>query len=296
MQSKQTILAVIFALLLIPIASADVIDPFNPTPYHPSYETSSLFISANYDDKPLKEDFYVEVLMCYDEPHAFQGPEELNLSIFDSEKNCYWTSSYLQYEYCSPDNCDFLFRYPRDKVYEDAKFALFIPELNKTFVSDNFTLQSVNSYRLNFLPNGTLEMFEIWVDWVDPDSNPAVDSTFLEIVLPFFLTFVIELLAAFLFLRAKKIKKKKIILGFVFLANLISWPLAYVMFIFGLIFLGVLLPFLITEFLVVVFEGYFIHWTNKKSLNLKKSFWLSIVMNVSSIIAGLIIFAIIYGI
>ena len=101
------------------------------------------------------------------------------------------------------------------------------------------------------------------------------------------LTLIIESMVTLAFLFITKISPK--VLTSVIIANLISLPIVW--FVFPPTSNDLLVIFL-AELFAVVFEGYFIHFFNKKTISLKKSFALSILMNLASFFIGEFIFSV----
>jgi len=304
MKEKEVFLyglfAIFFMFILAAPISADVIDPRYPYIYHSSYETSSIYLVNTTYNGDLIENYSVAVLMCYEYSTNFRGPSELNISFFDSEKNCYWTHSYNQYKSCSSEGifsgdysiegCSFLYRYPLSEVTEpDAKFVIFVPGLNKTFISDKeIILNQANTFSAELFQDGNINIRRMDSYSFTPSPSYSEDFPWGILFLPL-LTVIIELVAAFVFLKAAKTKRRIFrILGFVLLANIISWPVALILFSLPVLFLaywGIVLA----EGFAIVFEAYFIYWTNKKFITLKKSFWLSLAINAASFFLGLLI-------
>jgi len=125
------------------------------------------------------------------------------------------------------------------------------------------------------------------ISFADIPATPNL--SFLEALI---VTLIIELLVAFFYLKSTKLSKT--ILTSVFVGNLITLPVVW----FGvpklfsslsslssnfLLYSSLLAQplFLLTEILVIVFEAYFIHYLNKQ-IQLKKSFILSVLMNLAS--------------
>ena len=302
MNEKNILLmfAIIIVSISAPLASADVIDPWGN--HYVSYGTSSIyFANVTYNDG-LIENYSLSALLCYESPTNFQGPSGLNVSIFDSVKKCYWGPSYGQYGTCSSEGiftgdyslegCYFLYRYPRTQgEYPNTRIAIFVSDLNKTFISNETILKPSNTFSAELLQDGTMNLNRLDNYSVSP---PGVyeNSSWGILLLPI-LTVIIELLTAFIFLKVIKTKKKiSRILGFVLLANLISWPIAFILSLTLVLFSG-LWAIILAELFAVIFEAFFIYWTNKKLITLKRAVWLSITINATSFILGILILALI---
>lgn len=128
------------------------------------------------------------------------------------------------------------------------------------------------------------------------DSNLIIDETtpitsrgrFPSFIKALIITLILELLVALIYLSATKISKKIIL--YVLIANIISLPIVWFLFPSIQIIPLVFLIFVISEVFAVVFEAYFIYYFNKKIISLKKSFILSIIMNMVSLFVGGFIF------
>ncbi len=307
-KSLLILIGILASIILSSIAAADVINPLNPGGYYPSYSAARMNLAVEYNGQPLNEDFYSTALMCYYSPKFFSGPDEMNITLYDPATKCYWGQSYGQRFICSPNECSYLFRYPRNNE-PIARLQFFVPELNRTFVSGEIELADYNSYSVNLQSDGTAALESSGADIPNNGNNGSSDALagWATIILPWLMTIIIEIAAAFLFLRfvkisksrkAKKSKKTESktgrILGFTVLANIISWPIAMILFLASMnVGIWMIVP---VELLVIVFEAFFIYWTNKKYVDLKKSFWLSAVMNIASALIGVLILAIIYAV
>jgi hypothetical protein len=304
MKEKGVLLQVLFAIILMVIlatlASADIIDPLNPYNYHSSYETSSIYLTNTTYNGSLIEDYSLNVLMCYEFATNFQGPSELNVSMIDSQNNCVWSSSYNQHKVCSSEGifsgdysiegCNFLYRYPISKASSPyARFVIFVPILNKTFISEEqVLLKPVNTFSAELLQYGDIRINRLDNYTFTPPRDYDESSPWKILLLPL-LTIIIECLAGFIFLKIAKTKERIYrILGFVLIANIISWPVALMLFSLTLLVIG-LWAVVFAELFAVVFEAFFIYWTNKKFITLNKSFLLSIAINVTSFALGLLI-------
>ncbi|VVB77103.1 Uncharacterised protein [uncultured archaeon] len=96
------------------------------------------------------------------------------------------------------------------------------------------------------------------------------------------LTFAIELSVAFLYLHITKIKNKVRILITAALANVVSLPIVWFVFV---ILLGAA-GYVLGEIFAVAFEGYAIYYFNKKAMKLKSAMTMSLAMNIASVILG----------
>ncbi|MBI5066430.1 hypothetical protein HZA97_09430 [Candidatus Woesearchaeota archaeon] len=139
---------------------------------------------------------------------------------------------------------------------------------------------NTNSFNSNF--NVKVTESQLIIEDVTPLLSRGETPYFLNALI---LTVVLELLTALIYLSRAKISKK--VLASVFVANIISLPIVW--FVFPIL----QNPFLIlvlSEIFAVVFEMYFIHVLNKRSITLKQSFKLSLIMNLVSLFLGGTIF------
>jgi hypothetical protein len=108
------------------------------------------------------------------------------------------------------------------------------------------------------------------------------------------ITLLIELFVSYIYLLA--FKKSKKILIYVFLANLISLPIVW-----ALVYLKtpLIVPavdkLIFAEIFAVVFEALFIHFLNRKNINLIESFGLCVIMNMASLFIGQLIIGWFFG-
>jgi hypothetical protein len=169
---------------------------------------------------------------------------------------------------------------------------LLIELNNETFNSEIIEFLSTKpilSYKIDINFDNKLSIMPF------PTEESSTTSPGFYFILALSLTLIIEVVIFIIFLRRWKIKtqKWKRPLISLIIANLISLPLVWVIFFFLLIFFsqiflwtGVSYAIFIAELFAVFFEAYFIYWLNKKIITLKKSFILSIVINVASFLIG----------
>jgi hypothetical protein len=266
MKSKSVILVLL--PLLLSIISSIVSADMGPKP---NVDIDILYGGSLVSDAS----FNAVMLYCINDTKDYQDRHlipQLNLSEYDSVKNCYWQPAFLAWGGdCKDSKCHFSYMPPRE-----FKLAVYIPSLNKVFVTNEVSRANYNSnYRAELSPEGSAKIYETTLL---PDSV----RLFIEALI---ITLVIELFTAFIFIKIAKLPKR--ILVSVLIANLISLPIVW--FVFPLL-LNILLVMLLSEIFAVVFEAYFIHYFNKKRITLKKSFILSIIMNLASFLIGGFIF------
>ena len=157
----------------------------------------------------------------------------------------------------------------------EFKLAVFIPSLNKVFVTNEISRTNFNShYRAQLSSDGYAKISE---------TTPILSSDKISsFVKAFLITIILELLVSLIFVSVRKLPKK--VLAYVLLANIISLPIVW--FLFPLIKLSIPTIIVISEIFAVLFESYFIYFLGKPILSLKQSFVLSILNNLVSLFVG----------
>ena len=267
MNNKSTfIILLLIAFVLLPLVSADL----GPKP--------TVDIDVTYiGNKVSDNSFNAKMLGCNQDERL--NPErdlipQLNISEYDSSKSCYWKPAYLAWGGdCKDSKCHFGYFPP-----QEFKLAVYVPSLNKVFISNEVSRTNFNSnYKLELNSDGSANIYE-----TTPLLKKDKISSFIKALI---ITLILELIVALIFLSIAKIRKKLLIS--VLIANIISLPLVW--FIFPLIG-NIILVILLAEIFAFVFEAYFIYSLNKKDITLKKSFILSLLMNLASLIIGGFIF------
>jgi len=166
------------------------------------------------------------------------------------------------------------------------KFAIYIPDLNKTFVTNEISNPNFEgTYTAELSSDGTARIY---------NTTPVFTGYKLKsFIKSFIITIIIELFIAFTYISKKKLSKKILIV--ILIANLISLPI--VSFVFPLIKITSVLVILLSEIFAILFETFFIYYFNKKiivlkkgkSITLKESFILSMIMNIASLVIGTVI-------
>lgn len=244
-------------------------------------------IRVFYDHQPLPDKKFYARMLGRSEDGKIGSPEfsggdsviekSLQISIYDSLHACFWTTAdNVMGGWGENSEVDFGFYPP-----SEFKLAIYIPSFKKVFVSNEVERNHyVSEYRLDISSDGSA---------IITDTTPLFSThnviTFLFALVA---TVPLELLVALIFCSRSKIPKKKLLQS-VLLANLISLPVVWFVFPFLQIILVVIV---LSEIFAVVFEAYFIHSLNKSLLSLRKSFTLSIIMNVVSFLLGGFIFVI----
>jgi hypothetical protein len=223
--------------------------------------------------------FGAKMLGCYDQQLAQDETEQgqdsiaqLRISSFDAGANCYWQPAPLAWGgSCSESHCRFSYFPP-----SEFKLAVYIPSLDKTFVTNKITRENFASrYRVELSADGTATINEttsIWASIRIPDFVGA-----------FLLTIFFEMLVTWIFVTAKKLPRKKILV-YVLGANVLSLPAVW--FLFPLIDLPEFTVIAIFELFAVLFETYFIYYFCKQILSFKRTLLLSALNNFVSLFAG----------
>ncbi|MCX6776359.1 MAG: hypothetical protein NTY73_00065 [Candidatus Micrarchaeota archaeon] len=281
-------LFILAVLLLFNLAQADMPAP-PPSTFH------IIFNGSNVTDNV----FYAAMLSCYSNTSfvdiknqtAVKHPGLL-IEEYDASQNCTWyPSSEVWEEECKNSVCYFyLWRAPAG----DFRLVMYLPSINRTFVSSTVVHNSLSSeFLVNISSSGEVvinKVREISTSYTGYRS-PVDYSTLLWYALV--LTLVIELAASLIYIHVRKLDKR--ILWSVALVNIISVPLLWffltrgdwMLFCFSLLF---------GEFAVFVFEALVIFLLNRKRIGIVDSFAMSFINNVLSFIAGIVLLLFIPGI
>jgi hypothetical protein len=206
---------------------------------------------------------------------------QLEIDDFDTARNCSWKPAFLVHGgECRDGVCHFGYFLP-----DRFRLAVYLPSENAVFKSIEVTRENFNStFEGELLSGGSMVLNE-----TTPFIKSDIVSNTKTFLIALLITLILELLVARIYVSRTKSRGK--VLGSVLIANTISLPLVW--FVFPLLVTGPLV-ILAGEIFAFVFEGYFIHWRNAEDISLKKSFVLSILMNLTSLILGGFIFAQIY--
>jgi len=219
---------------------------------------------------------------------------QLKIKEYDPKNNCYWISTDNQK--CNNKGC-FFFLAPYKKYY--ARLAIYLPSQDKVYLSEriNFFLGPGEQikFRASLTSDGKIQISEF-------DRMRQILGNIFSISLPFIIlalpiNIIVESLTALIYTLINKISKR--ILIFVLLVNFISVPIFFIL-TQGLELLFILpmniskeisavIALFLSEILIFALEGIFIYLTNKKFISLKKALILSFLMNLSSLILGLLI-------
>ena len=271
MKNKPTIL--ILVILLFSLVSTLVSADLGPKP--------SVDIYVTLDGKSVPDaTFNAKLLTCQNEENQFPVRDiipQLNVTEYDPENNCYWKPAEFAWGgECQNGTCYFTYHIP-----SKFRLAVYLPSQDKVYLSAEVIRENFRStFEANLLSNGSIELQEI-----TPFSQTKFGKNIRNFFIALILTLILELFVALIYVLSTKISKKVLIS--VLIANIISFPIIWFVFPLLKIIPSVML---LGEFFAFVFEGYFIYLFNKDILPLKKSFVLSILMNLVSWIIGGFIF------
>ena len=261
--SRFLLFSMVALFLLASVVKADIAPPM-------------ININVTYNGVPVNGTFNASVLVCINNSNASQVTIPNFSPSYDAAKGCYWTfSEPMRGAACGDGWCS-LYYFPSTAF----KLAFYLPVVNKTFVTNEFNESNFSTeYRARLYSNGSAT--------ISAPTNPPIPpySTYIVFVLALLLTLAIELGAAFLYLRVIKIKNRRRILVAVAVANIISLPLLWFVFVY---FIGTA-GFIVGELFAFLFEGGFVYYFNKKTIKLKSAMLMSLVMNLTSLMFGVIL-------
>jgi len=273
---KNEFIFLILASLIFSILPNFVFADIGPKP--------TVNINVLYNGNKISDsNFSAKMLMCTNQ--NWGNPQEdlipqLNISEYDSAKNCYWKPAPLTWGGdCRESKCYFFYMPP-----SEFKLAVYIPSLNKVFISNEISRKNFNSYYKVILnSDGSAEIYET-------TAVVVIKENVLYFIKALIITLIVELLVSLIYISRTKLPKK--ILISVLIGSLITLPIVW--FIFPIIKITPLVIILLSEIFAIIFEAYFIYYLNKQVITLKKSFVLSIIMNLASLIIGVFIFLSLY--
>jgi hypothetical protein len=292
---KRILVTTLFAFILfVSIANADsaIKLPFIYVKYYNNTNIGDRYFYAvflNCSIAPQVEYYTFPNATNYDIQHI--KISKPNITQYDAVRNCTWAPSLqcyqgnCQWNYgCMGSECTLMYPPPTN-----AKLAIYIPSLNKVFISDEIFNESFeySYHEAVLLQNGTIELSTI----APPFQIPEIFTSFITALI---ITLVTELLVTFLFIRFSKNKdfsqKQNRILLTVVLVNIISLPVVW--FVLPLIFTDTITYYVVAESFAVLFEGLFIRLLNKNTFTLKNALILSLIMNLASFFVGQFLYAI----
>lgn len=253
-------------LLIIPIVNADI----GPKP------TADIHLTLQGEE--IEGKFYAKMLTCREEDtyHVRDLRPELNISEYDSERDCHWTPTPLAWGgECRNSECSFGYHLP-----SSFRLAVYLPQTDKVYISketerNNFNAEfeaNLKDKSINESLNHTIEIQET-TKFLQSDSA----DNLRRFIVALFFTLALELLVALVFFTFYRISLKSLIL--VAIANMITLPIVW--------FVGPLLGaigVLLAEVFAFLFEGLFLHLN--KRISLKKGILLSLLMNFFSLTIG----------
>ncbi len=257
-------------LLLVMVVKADVAPPM-------------IIINVTYDGVPVNGTFNMSALICTNSSNASATPVSVQKigPSYDAAKGCYWSFS-EQASGATCQNGECILYYLPSITF---KAVFYLPILDKTFITNEVNTSDYDTqYRAQLYSNGSATIAVLNNNQIlpIPPIPPNPYSLYEFFFFALILTLVIEGAVAFLYLRYKKIKKLRRILIAVLLANIISVPILWFIFVYFLAVSG----FILGEIFAVLFEGYFVYYFNKKMIKLKSAMALSLIMNLTSLIFG----------
>ena len=199
---------------------------------------------------------------------SFISTPLLGIKEFDTVKSCYWTLAKFAWGgNCSDSSCSFYYFPP-----QEFKLAVFIPSLNKLFITNSVTRTQFNSYYgVELMPDGSATISE--------NTAPVISTQSLilfMIAAP--VTIVVELISTLLFVIIRK--RSKLILVYSVIGNLISLPVVW--FLIPLFNMGTVPFIIVSELFAFIFEAGFIYLLGRKKLSFKESILLSLINNILS--------------
>ncbi len=201
------------------------------------------------------------------------------------DDGCYWVDAPLAWGgECENSTCHFFYFLP-----DEFKLAIYIPSQDQVYISNLVTRTAFYStFDVNIVSDGTMGVTETSVFTNPPYVYENWKYITYEFIIALLITLSIELGIIFLYLRfvKKKKKKKYRLLLYALIANLITIPIVWLLFINGNIFNSFIMAFIFAEIFAIVFESFFIYHFNKKLVSLKESFVLCTVTNAISFILG----------
>lgn len=236
--------------------------------------------------KLTDKDFYSVSLACIDPKNNYTLKSDivpqLNINQPDESGKCSWIP--VAKGYCHADSSCYF----DDFLTGQFKLAVYIPSLNKTFVSGvikraylgHYGSETPREYYVDLSKDNSVKVNgALMVDYVINSSSAP--SNFLGLlILAVIVTILLEAIALWIFVRIEKAPKS--IFWGLLVGNLISVPLVWLTnydnpFTFFLFF---------TEILAVIFEAWMYRLFTKKQLSWKTALLISLVANVVSFIIG----------
>jgi hypothetical protein len=261
-------ISAIFIFLLVALTLPLVHADLGPKP------TVSILVTLN--GGPVDAPFTAKLFECQKENRTFMRETDLsifNFTQFDSEKNCFWRPADLAWGGdCKNSICTFSYMPP-----DEFKLAAYLLTENKLYLTQQMHREAFNSfYEVDFHTDGSSTLKETTNYFFRIPSETRL--FFLALLL----TIAFEVGVATLFMGRYAFSKR--LLWFVALGSVITLPIVW--FLLPIIVNNGWFIFLFGEAFAIVFEAYFIFFTNRKEITLKRSFTLSIAANAASLLLG----------
>jgi hypothetical protein len=217
----------------------------------------------------------IEQLRIYKEGSLDESTRnKLVQAIPDKSNGCYWIPDGISWsDACVNSICKFGYFQP-----PEFKLLVYIPSEDKVYLSNIIE-------RKNFYSTFDANIDET-ENMIIEDATSFGKSDFVRALPKFFtallITLIIELLITWSFVAFSNMPRKAFL--WVVYANIITLPLLWFAVVLSRSSYNNV--FFLAEFLVFLFEGGFIYFVSKKQITFRKSFWLSFIMNLLSMIIG----------
>ena len=244
--------------------------------------TTNIRVTLN--GQEISDTFYIAFLGCLgkNEHRVENIIPQLNISEYDPANNCYWKP--VLWKRCKNPYCETYVSIMGGVL----RLAVYVPSQDKLYLSEKpESYLAVTSLEAELLTNGSLIIKKH--EYTEGKGNTIVyeDSENIKFFAALAITLILELVVALIYVSITGISKKVLIS--VLIANIISFPVL----LFAFPTLKIPSPVLSGEIFAFAFEGCFIYLLNKE-ISLKKSFIISILMNMVSLIIGGLIFMMIF--
>ncbi len=270
MADKKTFFALFILTLFLPaFALADAPPP-------PPFDVNFTYEGQKINDSK----FYAVALQCRQEKisDVVVIPQ---LDINQPDSTCSWSPRLsVAGGFCADSACHF------DWVFGKFKLAVYIPSLDKTFISEiinreylgHYGSETQRVYDVNLLKDNSIIVSVPPQSFVDDVVGGDLLGLFLGSLI---VTIILESIVALVFILLKKAPKK--IFFAVLIGNIISIPFVWIVSAVAYSFPGILY---VTETIAVFFETWIIKLFGKNRLSWKMCLLISLIMNVVSFIFG----------
>lgn len=263
-------------VIMLVLASAFVLADMGPKP--------TADIELTLDGRQINTEAYGVLLSCMEERHDYgrcDMPGEVCRMFNETviQDSCTWRWNKLAWGGCETGSCHFHYHLP-----ERFRLAVYIPELDQTFITDPVTRKGFHS---SFSTDLSMDGTGTIVETTPLYKLPKISSFIFALIA----TLLIEMIVAVIIFWILKVDKKNLL--WVALMNIISLPVVW--FVFPIISI-VQLMIVGAELFAFAFEASFLHYIAK--LSLKRSIITSLVLNIASFVIGgvaLIAYMLIFG-